>query len=319
MDGRTESVLEHAFPDRTVDAVRSTGPSWNEKNRTVGLDFADGQTIFLKTATDGDGSRIARERSVIVYVNENSEVPVPTVLSSDTDEPVPYLATAAVSGRGLIRYWSDSDVTERAALARQVGTALASVHELRFENHGHVTGGDANGLELETGPWTDVLVDKIDETRMLSPSDRFEHHFDEVTAAVEANRELLNDAPAALLHGDPAQPNCFRGDDGVGFLDWEIAHVGDPVRDIHRARDQQFEPLLGDAPKQIVTAFYDGYRERAGGLPAGFEDRRPVYEAVRLLGVSGFFEKTAAFVDEPTEELAEWVRSEMNRRLDEIR
>ena len=44
MDGRIESVLEDAFPDRDVDGLRSTGPPWNEQNRTVRVEFADGQT-----------------------------------------------------------------------------------------------------------------------------------------------------------------------------------------------------------------------------------------------------------------------------------
>lgn len=317
MDDQIASVLESAFPDRSVDDVGSTGPSWNEKNRTVRIDFVDGQTIYLKIAIDGDGSRIACERSVISYVNENCEVAVPTVLTSNTND-IPYLATAPVSGQSLMDLWSDGGTEERAALAHQVGTALARIHTRRFEDHGHITGDNGDDLRIETGSWTDILIDRINHKRDLSPSDRFDHHFDRVIAAVDANRELLNEAPAVLLHGDPAQPNCFRSEEGIGFLDWEIAHIGDPVRDIHRTRNQQIDPIRTDAPDQIITAFYDGYREQAGGLPAGFEERRPVYEAVWFLSKSGFFEKWADYTDEPTDKLASWVREEMNRRLTEI-
>lgn len=315
MDGRIRSVLEDAVPDRTVDGLRATGPSWNETNRTVGVDFADGETIYLKVATDGDGSRIARERAVIAHVDPNYEVPVPTVVASDPDAELPYLATAPMDGRSLLDAWTESSTEGRASLARAVGTALARLHARRFDDHGHVTGGDAAGLELETGPWTDVLVATIEEMRTLSPSERFDHHFDDVIAAVEANRALLNDAPAALLHGDPALPNCLRDGQGVGFLDWELAHVGDPVRELHRVRDQQIDPLLGDGPDALVTALHDGYRAEAGGLPPGFHDRQPVYAAVRLLGTSGFFERTADFVHERPEDLARWLDAEMDRRL----
>ena len=327
MDERLSAALDAAFPDREVAELRSTGPSWNDQNRTVRVEFANGRSAYLKYATDGDGSRVARERAVLEYVGVNCGVSVPTVLASDADGTplkrgdgaVPYLATAPVRGANLLDRWSGASPDERAALAREVGAALAGVHERRFGSHGHVVGGGADSLELRTGPWTDVLVDKIDEMRSMAPSDRFDYHFDEVAAAVEANRDLLDDAPAALLHGDPAQPNCFRGESGVGFLDWEIAHVGDPVRDLHRARDQQFDSLRADAPEEVTTAFYDGYRERAGGLPDGYEDRRPVYEAVRFLGTSGFVEKVAQYVDEPVEELAAWIRKEMDRRLAAIR
>lgn len=143
MDDQIALVLENAFPDRSVDEVGSTGPSWNEQNRTVRIDFVDGQTIYLKVAIDGDGSRISRERAVIAYVNANCEVPVPTVLISDTDEEIPYLATAPVFGQSLMDLWSDGGTEERAALAHQVGTTLAYIHAHRFEDHGHLTSSRA--------------------------------------------------------------------------------------------------------------------------------------------------------------------------------
>ena len=154
--------------------------------------------------------------------------------------------------------------------------------------------------------------------RSRAPSDRFDHYFDEVVSAVRANRDLLDPAPAALLHGDPAMPNCTYHDGEVALLDWEIAHVGDPVRDVHRARDQQFDSLRESGDERFVTAFYDGYRNRAGGLPEGYDERSPIYDAVRFLGTVGFFEKTAEYVDEPREEFATWVQAEMERRLDAL-
>ncbi|GAA0248598.1 phosphotransferase family protein [Haladaptatus pallidirubidus] len=318
MDEQIASVLERRFPERDVAEVKPSGPSWNDQNRTVGIDFADGETIFLKMSNGGDGSRIARERAAIDYVGEKRSVPVPRVVASDTEGDVPYLATESVSGRNFLHLWSDASMARRATLARQVGESLASVHALRFENHGHIGGGGATGLELETGSWTDVLIDTIYEMREIASSNRFDHHFDGVVSAVEANRELLDEAPAALLHGDPAKPNCFGTENGIGFLDWEIAHVGDPVRNIYRTRNLQFGSLRADAPEEIASAFYDGYRERADGFPPGFEARRPVYAAVRFLAHAGVFDKWAAFLDESSDELAEWMDGEMERRLAEI-
>jgi aminoglycoside phosphotransferase (APT) family kinase protein len=319
MDERIAATLDDAFPHRDADAVNPSGPSWNDENRTVGIDFRDGESIYLKTSNEGDGSRIARERAVIDYVGERSDVPVPTVVASETEAEVPYLVTAPVDGDDLLSSWSDGSRAERAELARRVGRSLANVHALRFEEHGHIVGGDADGLELEAGPWTDVLVDTMAEIREIGNQDRFSHHFDAVVEAVKDNGELLDDAPAALLHGDPARPNCFHGggrdEDGIGFLDWEIAHVGDPVRDVERTRDLQIDSLHEDGPEEIVTAFYDGYREQAGGLPDGFEERRPIYGAVRFLGHTGFHEKYASFLDTDPDELADWMDAEMERRL----
>ena len=319
MDDRIASVLEDAFPGREVTDLLPTGPSWNQKNRTVDIEFADGERIYLKVATDRDSSRIARERAVLAYMGANTDVPVPDVVASDPEWSIPYLVTAPVAGPNLIELWADASTSERAGLAYQVGSALAGIHTCRFERHSQVLGGGTEGLELDTGSWTAVLGDTIAETRALAPSDRFEEHFDRVIEAIEANRDLLDEAPAVLCHGDPAAPNCFHANERIGFLDWEIAHVGDPARELHRAQDQLIDPPRAEGPEEVVAGLHEGYRERAGGLPAGFEEREAIYEAVRFLGVSGFFERWVATREESLEALAGWVEAEMDRCLAEIR
>ncbi|MFC5971068.1 phosphotransferase family protein [Halomarina salina] len=311
------TALDAAFPHRAVTDLTGTGPSWNELNETVGVAFADDERAYCKIATDGDGTRIRRERAVVDYVGANGDVPVPTVLASDPDARVPYLATAPVDGPNLLDEWDGADVTGRAALARRVGASLARLHRLRFDVPGHVVGGDADALDLDTASWTDVLLDWVEWYRGYSPSDRFDHHFDAVLDAVESNRGLLDDAPAALLHCDTAKPNCFVGDDAVGFLDWEIALVGDPVWDLHRGRCY-LDGVRVTGPEAIVDGFFEGYRETADGLPAGYDERVPVYRPVWLLSWSGFFDNYLQFVEESPEELAEWVEREMDRRLGAI-
>ncbi|WP_254536675.1 phosphotransferase family protein [Halomarina litorea] len=318
MDDVVAAALDGAFPGRAVETVEETGPSWNEENRTVRVEFVDGEAVYLKTTT-GNGTRFARERAVVAYVAATTEVPVPTVPACDPDGSVPYLVTAPVEGESLLGPWYDRDVAERLPLARAVGRTLARVHGLRFEGHGRVVGGNSEELELNGKPWPDLLVEQIREARRIAPSERFGRHYDAVVATVEANRDLLSPAPATLCHGDPAIPNCFLTDGEVGLLDWERAHVGDPARDLYRTRRQQLDAMREDAPEELVGALYDGYREVAGGLPEGFAARRPVYEAVWFLSYSGFFDNWVEFRDEPRGELAEWVEAGMKRRLAAIR
>lgn len=310
-------AIDEAFPDRAVDELSDPGPSWNEGNETVEVAFEDGETAYLKVAADGDGSRIRREEAVVAHVRANSGVPVPAILDADPDAAVPYLATAPVDGQNHLDAWYGDGVDEdrRAEIAREVGRALADLHAIRFPERGHVVDGGADDLTLDAAPWTDVLVDTVRDAREIAIGERFDGYYDRVIDAVERNRDLLDQAPAALLHGDPAHPNAFRTEDGTGFLDWEIAHVGDPVREIRRARRQQIEPLYGEGSDRLVEALHEGYRQRAGGLPDGFEDRRPVYDAVTFLGTAGFFEKWAPDADRPTEDLAEWVEETMEDAL----
>ncbi|MWG32986.1 phosphotransferase family protein [Halomarina oriensis] len=316
MDDRVETALSRAFPDRAVTDVGTTGPSWNHLNETVRVTFAAADPVYLKVTSD-DAARIARERAVVEYVGANRALPVPTVLACDTDGTVPYLVTEPVDGPTLVEPWSEATDDERATLARQVGTSLARLHEGRFGQAGHVLGGDADGLDLDTAPWSDVLTDWVAWYRGYSPSERFDHHFDAVLDAVEATREALDAAPAALLHTDTATPNCFVGAEGVGFLDWEIALVGDPAWDLTRGR-HYLVGVRDDAPERVVEAFFDGYRETADGLPTGYHERVPVYRAVWLLSWSGFFENYLDFVEESPAELARWVETTMEHRLADL-
>ncbi|WP_235920691.1 hypothetical protein [Natronorubrum halalkaliphilum] len=66
------SALKDAFPERGVDDIRPAGPSWNDRNQTVGVSFSDDQSAFLKVAVDGDASRITRECAVNFTVLEIS-------------------------------------------------------------------------------------------------------------------------------------------------------------------------------------------------------------------------------------------------------
>lgn len=319
MEEQHSAAIGAAFPDRTVTDVETQGPSWNDRNRTVELTFADGDAAYLKLATDGEGTRIARERAVIQYVDATLDVPVPTIIAADPEYAVPYLSTAPVPGESLLRLWARGDEEERESLIAAVGRTFAELHSERFETAGRIVGGGAVELELDAGPWTDVLVGQIELKREIAPAERFPEHFDAVIEAVEANRELLDQAPVALLHGDPAHPNGFRSDEQVGFLDWEISHVGDPVRELHRVRRQLIESQYFDVADRLETVFLDAYRSQAGSLPQGFEERRAIYDAVGYLGRTTFFSKWAPDSDRPEEELAAEAAAEMERRLEAAR
>ncbi|RLM67822.1 phosphotransferase family protein [Halorubrum sp. Atlit-26R] len=331
-----ERALGEAFPDRTVDRVTGVGPSWNGANETVGVVFADGGRAFLKVALADESRRLARERAVLGYVGEHGHLPVPKVLAADPDGDPAYLATAPAPGRGLVEVYEAASDRERERLLRRVGRALAALHADRFASHGEIVGAgsergsaadgtaadggptESTGLSIEFAPWTDVLLATIERTREIGTSERLAEHYDAVIDCVRANRDLLDDAPAALLHGDVTKPNVFVDGDAVAAIDWELSHVGDPARDFVRAQDQLLNGFDSTGPDRFAAALREGYRERAGGLPAGFERRRPVYEVVRILGRSGFIDQWATHLDEPVDALVERADAELRARLDAV-
>ena len=341
MDKRVATALADAFPGRTVDETVGVGPSWNGANETVGVAFADGSRAFCKVAVAGDGSRIARELAVLRYLDAERSVTGPAVLAADPDAAVPHLVTAPAPGRELLDVWEDEREAQREALLRRVGATLATLHAERFETHGEIVGRPGAGeseperaLPIDPAPWPDVLRATIERTREIGTSERLAAHYDAVFDCVERNRDRLEGAPAALLHGDVAKPNLFvvddgnaggdsdpvvdAGPDGIVPIDWELAHVGDPARDLVRAEDQLLNGFDSEGPARYADALYNGYRDRAGRLPPGFAERRPVYEVVRMLGRSGFIDQWVPYLDEPLESLVERAETELRARLDAV-
>lgn len=223
MEETVETALGAAFPGRVIDRTFGVGPSWNGANETVGVVFADGSRVFCKVAVAGDGSRIAREIAVLRYLDAGRPISGPEVLAGDPDASVPYLVTAPAPGRELLGVWEEAEEAQREALLRRVGATLATLHAERFETHGEIVGGSDEGeigsrsgsaLILDPAPWPDVLRATIERTREIGTSERLADHYDAVFDCVEANRDRLGGAPAALLHGDVAKPNLFVTDDG---------------------------------------------------------------------------------------------------------
>ncbi|QUO47025.1 MULTISPECIES: phosphotransferase family protein [Halorubrum] len=342
-----DRALAAAFPDREVDRLTGVGPSWNGANETVGVVFADGERGFLKVALADESRRLARERAVLGYVGEHGPLAVPEVLAADPDGDPAYLATAPAPGRGLLGVYEAASGDERERLLRRVGGALAALHADRFESHGEIVGAgtetgsaaegavtaDADaptGLAIEFASWTDVLLATVERTREIGTSERLADHYDAVVDCVRANRDLLDGAPAALLHGDVTKPNLFvtaeggradataTDDPGVAAIDWELSHVGDPARDLVRAEDQLLNGFDSTGPDRFVAALREGYRERAGSLPEGFDRRRPVYEVIRMLGRSEFIDQWVPYLDEPLDALVERADAELRARLDAV-
>ncbi|MFB6119121.1 phosphotransferase family protein [Halosegnis sp.] len=314
MDQDVERALRAAFPDRRVVDVEGTGPSWNEANETVRVTFADG-AAYLKVARDGDGTRFSRERAVAAYVRANTAVPAPEILASAPDGDPPYLVTAPIDGTSALTRWNQADDAARHRLVAALGRSLARLHKRRFDGHGRFTGGGADSLAFERRPWPNVLADDVRYMREAASDPRFPGYYDDLLAAIDTNRDQLSGAPAALCHGDPARPNAVFVDRRLGLLDWERSHAGDPARELYRARDQWLKPLREEADPTLVDAYRDGYRSVAGGLPDGYERRRPVYEAIRLTGPVGFFENYLALGDIEESEFADWLAAKMERRL----
>lgn len=307
--------LSEAFPDREIVATDVQLESGQPGNQIVAVRFQDGERAFLKVAIDGNRQRIARDAAATRYADTYCDIRVPRVLAADPGADPPYVATTLLTGTSVGSRWNSIETDERTAVLRQVGRGLAGIHTARFEQSGHIVGGDADELDLNEGPWTDVLWREIERRTTGYLPDRFNDILDRVRLSLQEHSSYLNNASKSLLHSDPRPENCFLNNQ-PGFIDWETALVGDPTLDICYVENMYTErPDVTDTD-QLYRALRSGYREQMGELPDEFEKGRRIYRVVTFLLLQmGTFDHWAPQADEPTEELAEWIDEEITQRI----
>lgn len=313
-DNTVERAVHAAFPDRTIEAVDSqnTRPG----NETAFVTFADTAPVYVKTATDTT-TRLVRETAAIRYAEAHCPVGTPTVVAADPTGDPPCLVTEPLPGTVLNDPWTDG--ADRERLLRRAGYAIAGVHEARFERPGVITGGDADGLDLTERTWRETLCATVERRASNWFADRFADVPDRLVETIRDCNPTLEGTTPTLLHGDPSRINLHL--DPNGLLDWERALVGDPAFGLIEATFhlvEQHDVEEADRPA-LTEALYDGYRERAGDLPAGLDRYRPLYRAVSHLLVPQTFEDWASRAEPPKDELAANVREEFDTRLSRAR
>lgn len=185
-------------------------------------------------AVDGDGSRrplvvrVARAGAAgpatvggtvsergLLDAAARAGVPVPPVVAATDDDRV--LVCERVEGETIARkiLRDDRFATARTRLAGQCGRALAAIHRIPAE--------EVPGLEV---------VDSLERFReVLDQFGQPHPTFELASRWLEANRPAPT--PTAVVHGDFRNGNLIVGPDGLrAVLDWEIAHLGDPMEDL---------------------------------------------------------------------------------------
>jgi aminoglycoside phosphotransferase (APT) family kinase protein len=147
-------------------------------------------------------------------------VPVPEVVGSSDDPAVigaPFFLMHRVDGETLARkiLRDDEFATARQVLVGQCAAALAAVHALPVDAAGHLREDDQVASLV-------ALLDSLGEPHPA---------FELALRWLDAHRP--EPAPPRVVHGDFRLGNLIVGDDGLrAVLDWELAHLGDPIEDL---------------------------------------------------------------------------------------
>lgn len=284
-DRNLDRVLARVVPgyEALVDASRLSGGASQETYRIEIRVGGDQRLLAMRRAAGGVHAEPNPDRpglgaeATMIRVARDAGVPEPEVLH--------VLESGDGLGQGFIMEWLEGETLGsrilrsaeldevRPRLARECGRILARIHAIDLA---------ATGLDqlLQTVPTEDFVTRMWDEYRAMdTPQPMIDF-----TA-----RWLLENLPAdgdhRLVHNDFRNGNLMITPDGVtAVLDWEVAHIGDPVRDLGWICTSSWRFGRAELP-------VGGFGERAD-LLAGYEEesgRRIDPEHLRFWEVFGSF------------------------------
>jgi aminoglycoside phosphotransferase (APT) family kinase protein len=223
------------------------------------------QTVVVRTNPEGAPPADLAVEGVLLEAAHQAGLPVPEVLAQLPGPPAA-LVLAFVDGEVLPRrVLGDASLTEaRAVLAGQCGQALARLHRLPTERLSQVT---ARPQLAQGGADAQLAMVRrlLDDLGQPHP-------------ALELGWRWLTDhlppaGPLVLVHGDFRTGNLIVGPDGLrAVLDWELAHLGDPLEDLGWLCTPAWRfgsplPVGGFGTLEDLVAGY----ETAGGPPVDLQ------------------------------------------------
>lgn len=244
-----ESLAEVLGASTVTDVARLSGGASRETFRFI----ADGRPLILQRQRGGDVRDMGVEASVLRAVHE-AGVPTAEVIASSTDPSAvgaAYMVLSAVEGETIARkiLRDDEFAAAREVLPRQLGHALAQLHEVPVER--------VPGLAPQ---------DQLRMYRTVLDASGQAH------PAFELAFRWLHDhqpepGPLAVVHGDFRLGNLMIGSDGLrAVLDWELAHLGDPMEDLGWlcVKAWRFGSPLPVAGVGRYRQLFDAYAEASG-------------------------------------------------------
>jgi aminoglycoside phosphotransferase (APT) family kinase protein len=237
-----------------ADLVRSPGGASRETwiFTTTGPDGS--RRLVLRRDPVGSAPSGLRLEGVLLGAARRAGVPVPEVVLVGDDHAAlgpGSLVMDFVDGETIPRrILRDENLAEtRLRLAAECGEILAAIHR--------IPPVEVPGLPADDA--VDQLRAIVDRLGQAHPA------FELAFRWLEDNRPPLS-APV-VVHGDFRNGNLIVGPDGVrAVLDWELAHLGDPLEDLGWLCVKAWRfgsplPVGGFGPVEDLVAGY----ERAGG------------------------------------------------------
>jgi aminoglycoside phosphotransferase (APT) family kinase protein len=180
---------------------------------------ADGRPLILQRQRSGDVRDMGIEVAALRAARAGG-VPVADVVAASTDASqlgAAYMVLSHVPGETIARkiLRDDEFATARVHLTRDCAVALARLH----------------AIDPDDVPQL-VVTDQVQQYRLTLDATGHAHPtFELAFRWLDEHRPPAQ--PRRVVHGDFRLGNLMIGHDGLAaVLDWELAHIGDPLEDL---------------------------------------------------------------------------------------
>ena len=255
--------------------------------------LADGQKVFLKVNSPKNAAFFSAEQEGLAAIRKTNAIGVPEVLASGV-----FTGDGPAAGRSAASRSKDCsflimDYLEagprKSDFWERFGRQLAAMH--RAQTGEWTPGGKYGytqnnfiGAGRQNNSICDSWIDFFREYRLEQQFKLAGQYFDSygrkamLSLLDHLDEYLVEPEFPSLLHGDLWGGNFVTGPDGGAWLIDPAVYVG------HAEADLAMTELFGG----FAPAFYGAYKE-VSPLPAGYADRRELYNLYHLLNHLNLF------------------------------
>jgi len=261
IDVRLATFLERALGRDGLEVNHLQRLSGGASRETWSFDLLDALTgttepLILQRVRPGvvGGNAVMEGEAVLLAAAAAQGVPVAPVVAASNDDTVvgaPFLVLGWIEGETIARRLlrDDEFAHARLVLLGQCARALAAIHRVAV----------VDGPHLRAQEPVAQLRELLDVMGQPHPA------FELALRWLDANRPPGGEP--TVVHGDFRLGNLMVGEDGLrAVLDWELAHLGDPMEDLGWlcVRAWRFGSALPVAGVGDYDELYAAYAEASG-------------------------------------------------------
>lgn len=210
--------------------------------------------LLVKDEWFAEPGRALMEAEALKFAHHLTPTAVPALLDVDAEACTLTMAAAPPSWRPWKELLLEGIV--EPSVGGSLGSLLGVWHRSSSESLAGL--GALSDLavfeQLRIGPFHQTVVERHPDLAPL------------IAPAVEA---LVKRPGRCLVHGDFSPKNVLVGDEGLWVIDFEVAHVGDPVFDLaflitHLVLKSVHRPAMAGAYRACAVQFLKSYTDEAG-------------------------------------------------------